>query len=178
MKSMSTHQPSQTQAYLKSAIVIAIYIVLTLMVAPFAFGPIQFRISEILNYLGLYNRRYIYAVTLAVFISNFYQYGPVDMVVGSLTTLFSMWVGIWLGDRIVKARKGQSTWLSDDLLRHLVLALAFALCIFPIAMMLVAVGAEAIFLPAYISLAISELIVMLIGIPIMMTLRKRVDFTR
>ena len=50
------------------AIVAALYVVLTI-VPPFnliSYGPYQFRIAEMFNLLGFYNRKYIIAVTLGL----------------------------------------------------------------------------------------------------------------
>ena len=55
------------------AIVAALYVVLT-VVPPFnliSYGPYQFRIAEMFNLLGFYNRKYIIAVTLGCVIANF-----------------------------------------------------------------------------------------------------------
>ena len=49
----SSYAPSRAHSLVKAGLVAALYIVLTLLVAPVAFGPVQFRISEGLNYLGL-----------------------------------------------------------------------------------------------------------------------------
>ena len=38
-----------------SAVVAAIYVILTLGIAPISYGPIQFRVSEILNLLAFFN---------------------------------------------------------------------------------------------------------------------------
>ena len=56
------------------AIVAALYVVLT-VVPPFnliSYGPYQFRIAEMFNLLGFYNRKYIIAGSLSVqvFISS------------------------------------------------------------------------------------------------------------
>ncbi len=51
----------------KTAIVAAIYVVMTLMLSPLSFGIVQVRFSEMLNYTALFNRRYVWAVTLGVF---------------------------------------------------------------------------------------------------------------
>lgn len=170
---------NRTQDLVKSAIVIALYMALTFMVAPVAFGPIQFRISEILNYLGLYHRRYIYAVTLGVFLANSIQYGPVDMVVGSLTTLLSFYGSLWLGDKVVKLNQEYQWFKIDDiLLKYVTMAIIFALGCFTIALMLVVIGAEAAFWPVYLSLFVSELVMMLLGIPVMYTVSKRIDLTK
>lgn len=51
----------------KTTIVAAIYVVMTLMLSPLSFGIVQVRFSEMLNYTALFNRRYVWAVTLGVF---------------------------------------------------------------------------------------------------------------
>ncbi len=71
------------------AIVAALYVVLT-VVPPFnliSYGPYQFRIAEMFNLLGFYNRKYIIAVTLGCVIANFFSFNMIDVVVGSLSTL-------------------------------------------------------------------------------------------
>ena len=58
------------------AIVAALYVVLT-VVPPFnliSYGPYQFRIAEMFNLLGFYNRKYIIAVTLGCVIANFLSF--------------------------------------------------------------------------------------------------------
>ena len=54
----------------KTAIVAAIYVVMTLMLSPLSFGIVQVRFSEMLNYTALFNRRYVWAVTLGVFLAK------------------------------------------------------------------------------------------------------------
>ena len=70
------------------AVVAALYVVLTLLVAPFAFGPVQLRLSEGLNHLAVFNKRYIVAISLGVFIANTQSsLGAVDMIFGTLGTV-------------------------------------------------------------------------------------------
>lgn len=64
------------------AIVAALYVVLTI-VPPFnliSYGPYQFRIAEMFNLLGFYNRKYIIAVTLGCVIANFFSFNMIDVV--------------------------------------------------------------------------------------------------
>lgn len=74
-----------TAGLVKAGVVSALYIALTLVfgLLGWAYGPIQFRPSEMLNFLGLHHKRYIYAVTLGVFVANYYQYGVYDMIADS-----------------------------------------------------------------------------------------------
>ncbi len=47
-----------------------IYIVSSLVLGDFSFGIIQFRYAEVLNVLALKDKKYIYALTVACFITN------------------------------------------------------------------------------------------------------------
>ena len=83
------------------AIVAALYVVLTI-VPPFnliSYGPYQFRIAEMFNLLGFYNRKYIIAVTLGCVIANFFSFNMIDVVVGSLSTLVFVGSGVYFFDR-------------------------------------------------------------------------------
>lgn len=79
---------SQTKAWsvialTKMALITALYVVVTIFLAPFSFGAVQLRFSELFNYLPLFNKRYILAVTLGVAISNVASpLGLVDIVIG------------------------------------------------------------------------------------------------
>lgn len=75
----------------RSGLVAAIYVVLTLALPAFSYGPIQFRVSEILTLLCFYNPFYIPAITAGVFISNlFSSLGPIDLLFGTGHTLISL----------------------------------------------------------------------------------------
>lgn len=80
------------------ALVAAIYVALTVTppLNAISFGAIQFRISEMLNFLAFYHPKYIIAVTMGCMISNLMVYGPVDMVVGGLSTLVFVSLGVFL----------------------------------------------------------------------------------
>ncbi len=72
------------------AVVAALYVVLTVSLGMLGYGPIQFRVSEILNLLALIHPIYIFAVGLGCAISNLYVYGIIDVVVGSISTMIAM----------------------------------------------------------------------------------------
>lgn len=103
---------SQTQSWsvvtlTKMALITALYVIVTIFLAPFSFGAIQLRFSEMFNYLPLFNKRYIVAVTLGVAISNFASpLGLVDVIIGSVSTclilLFSYYVTKRLKSQIKK----------------------------------------------------------------------------
>lgn len=71
----------------KSAVVSAIYAVLTLMIPILSYGPIQFRFSEIMVLLVFYNRRFIPGLVLGCMIANLAS--PIaifDVIFGSLAS--------------------------------------------------------------------------------------------
>lgn len=76
----------------RQGIIAAIYVALTLSVAPFAYGAIQFRYSEILNMLAFFNPINAIGITIGVFISNLWStLGIVDVAFGTLHTIISLY---------------------------------------------------------------------------------------
>ena len=75
----------------ESAIVAALYAVLTWVLAPISYGPIQFRIAEILVLLVFFNPKYAYAIIIGCFVSNTTSsLGWYDMVFGTLATTLAV----------------------------------------------------------------------------------------
>ena len=91
----------------KIAAVAAIYTVISLVLAPFSYGPIQVRIAEALTLLPLIWKPGIIALTLGCFLTNFigvamHATGPIDIVVGTLATFLAAVCTYKLKDRKVK----------------------------------------------------------------------------
>lgn len=75
----------------KQAVIASIYVVLTLSLPAYAYGPVQFRYSEILNLLAFFNPFNAIGITLGVFISNFWStLGVYDLIFGTLHTFIAM----------------------------------------------------------------------------------------
>lgn len=75
-----------------SGVIAALYVVLTLPMAQFAFGPIQFRLAEVLTVLSAFAAGYIPGVSLGCFIANLLNpnnLGPVDIIFGTLATVIA-----------------------------------------------------------------------------------------
>lgn len=71
-------------------LIAALYAVVTLSLGTFAYGPIQFRISEILMFLPLFGKEYIIALTIGCFLANVLgTLGLPDIIFGTLATLIS-----------------------------------------------------------------------------------------
>lgn len=76
-----------TNFLVKSAVVAALYAVLTLLLPVASYGPIQFRFSEILVLLVFYNKRFIPGLVLGCAIANLFS--PMmlfDVVFGTLSS--------------------------------------------------------------------------------------------
>ncbi len=82
----------KTLFLVKSALIAALYTVLTLLSAAFglAYGGMQFRFSEALTLLPLFTSAAIPGLTVGCVVSNiFSSVTPLDTVIGSLATLLA-----------------------------------------------------------------------------------------
>ncbi|MDO5100665.1 MAG: QueT transporter family protein [Eubacteriales bacterium] len=76
-----------TKKIVLTGVIAALYAVLTYVIAPFAYGPIQFRFSEILVLLAFVSPIYIPGLILGCVLGNLMSpFGVIDIVVGSLAT--------------------------------------------------------------------------------------------
>lgn len=71
----------------QAAMIAAIYVVLTIIFAPFGFGEVQVRISEALTILPVFTPAAIPGLFIGCFISNMIGGILPDMIFGSLATL-------------------------------------------------------------------------------------------
>ena len=71
-----------------NAAIAAVYFVLTVMLGPFSYGQIQFRVSEILMVLVLINFKVAPGIVLGCFTANFFSpLGFWDVVFGTLASI-------------------------------------------------------------------------------------------
>ena len=83
-----------TKTFTRVALIAAVYTVISLVLAPFSFGPIQVRIAEAMTVLPLIWKPSIWALTLGCFLTNLIGVatnvtGPIDIVVGTLATFLA-----------------------------------------------------------------------------------------
>ena len=84
---MKTTQNSKVLFTAQAAMIAAIYVVLTVIGASFAFGPVQVRLVEALTVLPFLCPAAAPGVALGCLLTNILSpYGPIDMVVGTLAT--------------------------------------------------------------------------------------------
>ncbi|EJP6473233.1 QueT transporter family protein [Clostridium sp. FAM 1755] len=89
-----------------SAVIAAIYTVLTLLLAPISYGQIQVRVSESLTLLPFLSSYSIWGVFLGCIISNLIGgNGIIDIVFGSLATLISAILTYYIGKSNLKLKK-------------------------------------------------------------------------
>lgn len=151
----------------KMGIVTGLYVVLTIVFAPFSFGWLQIRLSEMFNYLALYNKRYIVAVNLGVAIANIASpLGWVDVVVGSMCTLAVLLINHFI-TRKIKNQK----------IKIAVTAVIFALSMCTVAGQLTILY-QAPFFFNWLVIGIGELASMTIGGVIIHWISQRIDLTK
>lgn len=93
---MKTTQNSKVLFTAQAAMIAAIYVVLTVIGASFAFGPVQVRLSEALTILPIFTPAAVPGVFLGCLISNVIAGALLpDIIFGSLATLIGA-VFTWL----------------------------------------------------------------------------------
>lgn len=168
-------EKSRTQELTQIAIIAALYVVLTLFTAPISLGSFQFRLAEGLNFLALYHKRYIPAMTLGVFITNYFAYGLWDKVVGSISTFIFLHLGVWLAETLAGLLRKTGFTGNLMVVKYAVLNTVFALSMFTIALLVKFLGSNLGFWTLYLSLAVTEFISMGLGGFILYQVAKRID---
>lgn len=155
-----------TKQYVINALVAAIYVAVTAAFSMLSFGAIQFRLAEMLNHLAVFNKKYIIGILAGVILSNLF-FSPavaLDLVFGTAHSLIAL-----LAMRFLTRK------MTDPLPKMFVNAAMFALFSFIIAAELHwAFGAPFWF--SFITVALGELAVMIIGAPIMLWIDRHVNF--
>lgn len=150
-----------------SGIIAALYITVSLLVSPLSFGAIQFRFGEILNHLVIFNKKFFYAIVIGVFITNLFSpNGPLDLLFGVGQTIFSLGITIFT-----------AKYVKSIVTRMILNSVIFTLSMSFISLEFVILF-KVPFLFTWLTLALGEFGVMLIGIPIMIALNKRIQFNK
>ena len=80
----------KTKYLTRGAMIAGLYIVITYLLSPVSFGPLQFRLSEALTVLPILFPESVPALFVGVLLSNIFGgLGMVDIIGGSLTTLIA-----------------------------------------------------------------------------------------
>ena len=157
------------------ALVAAIYIALTI-IPPFnviSFGAYQFRLSEMMNFMAFYNRKYIIGVTIGCMIANLFSPLWIDVFVGGGSTLVFLTLGVVLFSK-VKPGYLLNGWLRKD---FFLFSIFFSISMVTIAIELnIVTGAP--FLLTWFTTAIGECASLLVGAILIDKISKRVDLTQ
>lgn len=151
-----------------SGIIAALYVAVTLLVAPFGFTNVQFRLSEMFNHLVVFNKKYIFGIVLGVFVANLLlsDLGPIDLVFGTGQSIIALSITIF-----------SAKFISNIFMRMVFNTLIFTFLMFIIAFELnLVLGFP--FLFTWLTVAVGEFVVMAVGIPIMLALNKRLNFEK
>ncbi|WP_405097884.1 QueT transporter family protein [Oceanobacillus sp. FSL H7-0719] len=151
-----------------NGLIAALYIAVSALIVPFGFTNIQFRISEVFNHLIVFDKRYFFGIVTGVFLYNllFSPLGWYDLVFGVAHSAISLAIIMLL------ARYIKDTWV---LLVANTLVFTFNMFIIAFELHL---ALEWPFLLTWLTTAISEFVVMAIGIPIIYALNKRLKFNQ
>src|SRR5699024_1898298 len=81
----------------KTGIITALYVTVTFALSVISFGAIQLRFSEMFNYLALFHKRYLIAITFGVVIVNFvslmcFLYVPIAGTATFLVLILSRYI--------------------------------------------------------------------------------------
>ncbi|SHH52151.1 QueT transporter family protein [Virgibacillus chiguensis] len=162
-----TSSPTMISELTKIAIISSLYVIVTISLAPISFGALQFRLSEMFNFLALYHKRYVIAVTFGVVIANFMS--PtwfLDVPIGSISTFL-----------VLIFCRHVTQQMKNDILKIATTTIIFAVSMFTIAAQLTLLF-DLPFFYTWLTVGIGELLSMTIGGIVIYLLAKRVDFTK
>jgi uncharacterized membrane protein len=158
-----------TERIVRTGLIAAIYAVITIAIAPLGYGPIQFRISEVLVLLAFIDPVYTIGLTIGCLVANIFGgVGILDIVFGTLATFISC-KGIELTRKLIK----------KDTLSLIVASL------WPVVINGVIIGLVLTYsagIPFYIiaaQISLSEfIIVTIIGVPIFNVLKEHIGWLK
>lgn len=142
------------------AIVAALYAAITILTAPFAYNLMQFRLSEALVVLCVFEPLLGVGITLGCFLANvFSTVTALDMVVGTLATALAC---LWT----VRCRKNWMIPLPNVLVNAVIVGGMLAFVLFPDNLLM---G----FVVAFLQVGLGELVVMYgLGLPLLLFARR------
>lgn len=162
------------------ALVTALYVVLTITppLNAISSGMYQFRVSEMLNFLAFYNKKYIWSLTIGCMISNAPLFNPAslgapDILIGGFSTLVFVSLGVFLFERF----NGVEVLGGSLKLSHVLFSIFFAASMFTIALELHFL-ANLEFFSTWFFLFLGELSSLLVGAFVIKPIGDRVDLTQ
>jgi uncharacterized membrane protein len=152
----------KTRYVVYSSIIAALYFVFTIGLAPLSFGPIQFRISEILKVFVLFNPFLAIGIGIGTFFANLMSpyAGPMELIWMPFTDMAGGLLAWALYHYVLRSRFPMIS-----------MGLYAITTGFAVGLMLAVIGVG-FFWESTISVAISEMIILIAGTPIMLWIVK------
>lgn len=151
-----------------NGLVAALYIAVSMLIQPFGFTNIQFRLSELFNHLIVFDKKYFVGIILGVLLANLFL---------SPLGIYDLLFGVGMSAISLLMTMGVSRFLKNTWRRMTLNTIIFSFNMWIIAFMLwLALGLP--FLFTWVTTAVSELVVMAIGMPIIYALHKRMKFDK
>ncbi|MCF8008670.1 MAG: QueT transporter family protein [Halanaerobiales bacterium] len=147
-----------TKKITRGALIAGLYIIITFILSPVSFGPLQFRASEALTVLPILYPEAIPALFIGVLLSNIIGgLGMLDIIGGSLVTLLAAYLTYRYRDSFI-------AYLSPILLNGFLISIYLHI-LFGIPYWI-----------TVIQISLSEaVVVLLIGYPLVQIIKKRMD---
>jgi len=154
-----------TKRVVMIAILAALYAVFTILIAPLSYGPIQFRLSEILKTFVLFNPWLSLGIGIGTFIANMASpyVGPWELIFMPLTDTLGGVLAWWIYTKLLNR--------SMPSISMFIYALTTAASV---ALMLVFFGAGGFWF-LFVTIFISEAILLIAGIPIVFNIVKMLN---
>lgn len=112
LRQMQAKRGAEVHQLITSAIIAALYVVLTLPFAQISFGIVQIRFSELLCVLPVVTPGAVWGLFLGCFLANLmnpFNLGPIDILLGSFATLSAAWLTYHLARRFYKGSYGEAS---------------------------------------------------------------------
>jgi len=151
----------------KTALVAALYVAVTVLLSVISFGAVQLRLSEMFNYLALYNKRYVVAVTIGVILANFMSPTWIlDVPIGGIATFL-----------VLILCRSITEHMKNDIVKMVVTALIFAISMFTVAGQLTILY-DLPFWATWFTVGVGELMSMTVGGLTIYLLNKKIDLSK
>ncbi|WP_342599038.1 QueT transporter family protein [Psychrobacillus sp. FSL H8-0483] len=148
-----------------SGIIAALYVAVSLLIAPFAFGAVQFRIAEMFNHLVVFNKKFFFGIVLGVIITNMFSpMAAYDLIFGVAHTVISLLITIFAA-KFIKGQVKQMVF-NTIVFTFMTFIIAFELNL----------AFDLPFFYTWLTVAVGEFVVLAVGIPLMSALNKRLNF--
>lgn len=167
-KPISSTSTSSTAVELtKISLIASLYVAITAAIAVLSFGAVQLRIAEMFNFLALYHKRYVVAVTLGVVLANFMSPTWVlDVPIGGIATFL-----------VLMLCRAVTKHMKNEIAKLAVTAVLFAISMFTVAGQLTILNGFPFFY-TWLTVGLGELFSMTVGGTIIYLLSKKIDLTK